>query len=134
MHILVPVVAFIAFLAFAPQAAMKFAVWFAVTAVVVRESARRVAGADIGFGDAARSVVYAAVLPLLALIVLGGLTGPSGSMTLGGPAIAVLALLAASFVGAFMLGLKTDLASSAIIAAIAVATCVLLIFLIRAIA
>jgi len=134
MHILVPVVAFIAFLAFAPQAAMKFAVWFAVTAVVVRESARRVAGADIGFGDAARSVVYAAVLPLLALIALGGLTGPSGSMTLGGPAIAVLALLAASFVGAFMLGLKTDLASSAIIAAIAVATCVLLIFLIRAIA
>jgi hypothetical protein len=134
MHILIPIVAFIAFLAFAPQAAMKFAVWFAVTAFVVRESARRIAGADVGFGAAATSVVYAAVLPLLALMALGGLTGPAGSMTIGGPAILALALLATSFVGAFMIGLKTDLKASAIIAVIAVATSVTLALLIRAVA
>ena len=133
MHILIPVVAFIAFLAFAPQAAMKFAVWFGVTCLVVRESARRVAGTEVGFGEAAKSVVYAAVLPLLALMVLGGLTGPAGSMTIGGPAVLALALLGGSFVGAFMLGLKTDLKASAIIAAIAVASSVVLALLIRAV-
>ncbi len=133
MHILIPVVAFIAFLAFAPQAAMKFAVWFGVTSLVVRESARRVAGTEVGFGESAKSVVYAAVLPLLALMVLGGLTGPAGSMTIGGPAVLALTLLAGSFVGAFMIGLKTDLKASAIIAAIAVASSVVLALLIRAV-
>jgi len=120
--ILLPLLLYIAFLAFAPAAAIKFGVWFALTTAVVRFAAAKASGADAGWGDSAKAVIYAAVLPLLAVLAVGGFSGATGIERFEGfAAIAVLGLLLASFVGAFMFALQISFKDSAIVAAVATA-------------
>ena len=114
--ILIPLLLYIAFLAFAPAAAIKFGLWFALT------TAAKVSGSDTGWSEAAKAVIYAAVLPMLALLGLFGFSGATGiSHFENFGAIAVLTLLLGSFIGAFTISLGTSLKDSAIVAAIATA-------------
>ena len=120
--ILIPLLLYIAFLAFAPAAAIKFGLWFALTTAVVRFAAAKVSGSDTGWSEAAKAVIYAAVLPMLALLGLFGFSGATGiSHFENFGAIAVLTLLLGSFIGAFTISLGTSLKDSAIVAAIATA-------------
>lgn len=120
--VLIPLLLFIAFLAFAPAAAMKFAAWFATTTAAVRFAAAKVSGSDTGWGESAKAVIYAAILPLLALIWLLGFGSATGIRDFhGAAALAVLGLLLGCFVCAFMFALRTRFQDSAIIAAIATA-------------
>lgn len=135
MPILLPILAFIALLAFAPEAALKLGAWFALTTVAVRVAADKLAGCAVSYTEAAWAVIYAAILPVL--VVFGLLSfGASTGITQfeGTGAIMVLALLLGSFVVAFMLALRTSFRDSAIVAGVATAASAAMALLLRALA
>ncbi|MGO4260271.1 hypothetical protein [Lysobacter sp. TAB13] len=133
MPILLPILAFIALLAFAPEAALKLGAWFAVTTVTVRISADKLVGCAVSYGEAAWAVIYAAILPVLVifgLLSFGASTGITQFQGTG--AFVILAILLGSFIAAFMLALRTSFKDSAIIAAVSTVASVALALLIRA--
>lgn len=135
MPILLPILAFIALLAFAPEAALKLGAWFALTTVAVRVAADKLVGCAVSYTEAAWAVIYAAILPVL--VVFGLLSfGASTGITQfeGTGAIMVLALLLGSFVVAFMLALRTSFRDSAIVAGVATAASAAMALLLRALA
>lgn len=135
MPILLPILAFIALLAFAPEAALKLGVWFAVTTVAVRLAADKLVGSAVSYTEAAWAVIYAAILPLLAIFGLLSFGVSTGITQFeGSGAIMVLALLLGSFVAAFMLALRTGFKDSAIIAGVTTAVSVAMALLLRALA
>ncbi|WP_046657816.1 hypothetical protein [Lysobacter capsici] len=132
MPILLPILAFIALLAFAPEAAMKLGAWFAVTTVTVRVSADKLVGCAVSYGEAAWAVIYAAIAPVLVIFGLLSFGASTGiTQFQGAGTIVILAILLGSFIAAFMLALHTSFKDSAIIAAVTTATSVALALLIR---
>ncbi|WP_223619717.1 hypothetical protein [Lysobacter sp. ESA13C] len=133
--VLLPLLCFIAFLAFAPEAAMKFAAWFLVTTAVVRVAADKAVDLETGWGEAAKAVIWAAALPLLAIFGLLSFGLSTGITQFEGlAAIAILVMLSGSFVAAFMLALHTSLKDSAIIASITTVASAAMAMLVRALA